>query len=433
MPSDRRPTAGQHLLRVLGSSERPFAYRSGIFRLLGLPSGAASTVAFRPPPPQGAFQYVQPHIPDASDRPPPNPSRAQAHAPGENDSPTVHNHHGTPGVAAAQWPTDSGSHVPTPPAVDPRPPPSRRPGRSLDARDADHTSPSPALGSNTTPLPGGMPAPSLSPPEAIGLAVPGATQDQAAFAALAAQPSEVQPVAATDDVQQAARDLSLGHKRGAGQQPPQAPGGIPAPSFGPPETIGLAVPGATKDRAAFAALTAQPSERDVHGTHQPVSPLRGAGNRSPRAAPMDAVQPVAATDGVQQAARDLSPGHKRGAGQQTPQAWEPQARPHTPDGTDHTPRDPPPSLQPAATRRARPLPTRPRPTEHAETPPPPTTGASPIGKEMSVAPPPAGTTTGQPPSREVLLVRPAASTIRRSPRSLWTDSTLRSRHLGVLR
>lgn len=48
---------GTYLTGLLASAERPFRYRNGVYRLLGVADGSDAGIAFLPPLPPGAFRY----------------------------------------------------------------------------------------------------------------------------------------------------------------------------------------------------------------------------------------------------------------------------------------------------------------------------------------------------------------------------------------
>ena len=77
MPSDDTRLPGAYLIRLLDGGVRPFRYRSGVHRLMGMPERADSAMTSTPPLPPVGFTYAERPVLDnllgpSSSLPPPD-------------------------------------------------------------------------------------------------------------------------------------------------------------------------------------------------------------------------------------------------------------------------------------------------------------------------------------------------------------------------
>jgi hypothetical protein len=186
MPSDGARLPGQYLLSQLGGGARPFPYRTGVYRLLGLPLQREERIGFRSPLLPVGFQYVQPQLGEAPwpVAPPSFPADEisfEVEAPPGPLSPAMP---GERPVArhAAGAPADAG--------IWPQSEAHRAPRLNLPESGA-RTSASPLQTSDVVPPE--APQVPATKPRALGLAIPGISERPLVFPALARK-SPVQDV-----------------------------------------------------------------------------------------------------------------------------------------------------------------------------------------------------------------------------------------------
>jgi hypothetical protein len=404
MPSEDYSMPGVYLLRQLGSDARPFAYRSGVYRLLGLTLGAETRLGFLPPLPSVGFQFLQPGEP--------------------------------PDVEPAPEALPRVS----------RPPP--RPGSQEHFMAPATSEPVP----RSSGPPAGPEAP--DPPESFGILdgfQPGAPRGIAAAAlvpatGVAPQPHTAEPREPRLVRPHAGSPTSSG-AAGIGHPPdPYQPGKGSSPAASPqtpvavPRSVGLALPGVTERRTVFASLAGQPArEEETGATPARERPPRDAAPAEPTLPPADPRERTAAPAGP----TDLFAARPELRG---PTAWKPALEPPVRralpiTGEEDVDPDPPrrdraatpglsgerpPGLVPALPRTDPVEQLRRAAVRRAARQSPPSAGAEEeiVTSRRAVSPPAA---------RQVVVVRATARPSTELSRAFWSSSILRSRHLGVLR
>jgi hypothetical protein len=232
MSADRLRLPGQYLLSQLGSGLRPFPYRGGVYRLLGLPLPAQERIGFRPPLPPVGFRYVQPQW---GDLPPSLPSSG-----------------GTgPAPRAASSPANefaAGTAQSPPARAEPPSVPGPRPATADFAQSLQRPS---------SPGPGGIHPGSGRPQNERAYLAP-------AIEAEAATPNPDPGEPKRKGVRGAVADTSAGTPL---EPPPSGP-----------RSTGLAIPGVTERRLGFTALAEQPSGQP--SSQEVPAPLEPRGPRS---------------------------------------------------------------------------------------------------------------------------------------------------------
>jgi hypothetical protein len=226
MSADRLRLPGQYLLSQLGSGLRPFPYRGGVYRLLGLPLPAQERIGFRPPLPPVGFRYVQPQW---GDLPPSVPSSG-----GTGPAPR----------AASSPPNELAAGTAQSPPVRAEPPPV--PGSRSAKTDFAQS-----LQRPSSPGPGGIHPGSGRPRNEPASLAP-------AIEAEAATPNPDPGEPKRKDVRGAVADTPAGTP-------------LEPPPCGPRST-GLAIPGVTERRLGFTALAGQPSSHEVPAPLEPRGP-----------------------------------------------------------------------------------------------------------------------------------------------------------------
>lgn len=371
MPAERTAEPGRYLAGLLASGVRPFGYRGGVHRLLGVPARPEGRAAFLPPLPPVGFRYEAqewsglPDAPSGEEAPTPRFSRGAAAPPRALPEPD---------------PPYAGRPEPAPPAEEPDSTP------ALAPRPRPSGAPSPSVLRPAPPFDGG-PRPVAPPP-------PG-------------------------------REVPRGTDVAAGPRPEEKPGARSAAPRGPTEpaavepspstegSIGLTVPGTTERRTAFAALARHLSlPADAGGVPERgrSAPPGAEGDRAPDGVGLRRVEPGPADPSRSALARRAA------------DRTDPRAEPPAPPGARTSPAPDPGFVSRPGVRQAEAVEQLRRAlAEAAERREPPRR------EPREEAPPPARPAV-VPPS-PVIVLRSAG---RRSGRGLVRSPLLRS-HLRILR
>lgn len=455
MPCKRISVPGLYLTSLLASGDRPFCYRRGVHRLLGMPSRAEAALKFLPPLPPVGFQYERDRAPSGHRQPVSRSDRGALFS---------------PGVVAGELTSVGdrgrlGEEMLSPAATTPAGVNRRVSGQQLAWDDGRHVSEE-ALG----------PLAAASPRN--GPEIPSARHRQSVIAALSAQ-GLLQENAASAERFLSQKSSKKPVQRGAlnKNEPAGAPTSKPGSGAGDgcynsqrrrggstdPQHTGLEIPGITHRRSRFAALSAQGSPPKEAASAQR-SLYQTAG---PKKAPQ-----VAASDGekaefagvssapMTQSAADIayeSEGHQAGSAEtqhigleipgassvpaepsdddQQPARVSTRSRPHA----DSIPRDPVPAWR-SSVSEEKPVLFRSRPRANEEVEHLRQVVTNVATRQASVdgrrreEPLPSAAEHGQPAlAQPVVVVQRAPAPIFQAPRAFWASSVLRSTHLRMLR